>query len=284
MKFSLFRYLSFGYGLLLCAPAYAASSTTAAQPATSLPPTRVIDLGGGVTMEFVLIPAGSFEMGGDPNFSDGDETPQHRVTLTRPFYLGRTEVTQEQWAAIMGSSPSKFQGARLPVETVSWSDCQRFMRGASEKTGVRFALPTEAQWEFACRAGTSTRWSFGDEETALGNHAWIQLNAHGSTHPVQTKPLNPWGLADMYGNVWEWCADWYSMHYPAEAQVDPKGPATGDARVLRGGAWGDDATSARSTYRNSMGPDQRTPGAGFRCALLLEPEPATEVHSEPPKS
>lgn len=246
------------------------SAAVSAMGAT-LPRTVVLGLGPGVTMSFVLIEAGSFVMGSDPNFSDGDETPAHRVTLTQPFYLGECEVTQEQWVAVMGANPSKFRGARNPVENVSWTDCQRFLTKLSRQAGRDVRLPTEAQWEYACRAGTTTRWYFGDDEAALPRYAWCGSNAKGTTHSVATRPANPWGLHDLYGNVWEWCADWYARHYFPDDAIDPTGPATGDARVLRGGAWGDSAEQIRSGYRNSMGPGEHNAGAGFRCVLIINP-------------
>lgn len=235
----------------------------------SAPRLEAVDLGGGVKMELVLIAPGRFTMGSGPDAGERDETPAHQVTISRPFYLGQYEVTQAQWNAIMDSNPSRHRGAKLPVEDVSWNDCQRFLRKLSAKTGRQFVLPTEAQWEFACRAGTTTPWYFGDRETALPDHGWVGANAQGRTHPVGMKPPNPWGLHDLYGNVWEWVADWYANPYPTGDAIDPAGPATGTARVLRGGAWGDDAWQARSAYRNSMGPDQGNPGSGFRCLMLV---------------
>ncbi len=243
----------------------AALRVAAAEP----PAAASIDLGGGVSMEFVLIAPGKFVMGSEPDAGERDETPAHRVVITRAFYLGKYEVTQRQWTAVMGDNPSQFQGASLPVDSVSWDDTQRFLGQLAAKTKRQFALPTEAQWEFACRAGTSTHWYFGENETALPEHAWVGANARQRTHAVGGKPANPWGVCDLYGNVWEWCADWYANPYPAAEAVDPAGPATGAARVLRGGAWGDDASLARSAYRNSMGPNQRNRGTGFRCVLLL---------------
>ncbi len=242
--------------------------------AASLPANVTLNLGSGVTMDFVLIPAGTFLMGSGPDVGDSDETPQHRVTIAQPFYLGCCEVTQRQWTELIGSNPSRFPGATRPVENVSWNDCQRFLAALAKKTGRAAALPTEAQWEYACRAGSTTRWYFGDDERAIGAHAWVGANAHGATHAVGTKPPNAWGVYDLCGNVWEWCADWYGRPDPATVAIDPVGPAAGTARVLRGGAWGDDANQARSAYRNSMGPDQHNPGTGFRCVLLTGAAPS----------
>jgi formylglycine-generating enzyme required for sulfatase activity len=232
---------------------------------------ETIDLGDGVRMEFVLIPSGSFLMGSEENRGDGDESPVHRVTLTQPFYLGLYEVTQEQWEKIMGGNPSKFKGAKLPVDSVSWHDCQRFLVRLSEKTGRKFVLPTEAQWEYACGAGATTPWNFGDQETLVKERAWMGESSGGTTHPVGMKSPNAWGLHDMHGNVWEWCADWYAKHAYAGGEVkDPRGPATGESRVLRGGGWGEDADHVRSACRNCNGPDGANQGTGLRCVMLVE--------------
>jgi formylglycine-generating enzyme required for sulfatase activity len=233
------------------------------------PKTVTVDLGRGVAMEFVLIPAGSFVMGSDEHTGEGDESPAHRVTVSRPFYLGKTEVTQEQWTAVMGDNPSAFRGAKLPVEHVSWNDCQRFIAKLSAKAGRSFALPTEAQWEYACRGGTTTPWSFGKHESAAGDHAWLGENSGGGTHPVATKASNAWGLHDMHGNVWEWCSDWYAKHaYDDKNVIDPTGPAAATgSRVLRGGAWGDAPEGVRSAVRNCLSPAETHDGIGFRCVM-----------------
>ena len=154
--------------------------------------TESIDLGGGARMELVLVRPGSFTMGSDTGSSD--EKPVHKVTLTKPFYLGKFEVTQEQWQSVMGSNPSNFKGPKLPVEQVSWNDCQSFLAKLQEKTGRKFALPTEAQWEYACRAGTTTSYSFGDGDASLAEYAWYSPNSASSTHPAGEKKPNPWAL------------------------------------------------------------------------------------------
>jgi formylglycine-generating enzyme required for sulfatase activity len=255
---------------------------SAAPAAPPNPHQLVLKLGDGATMTFVLIPSGRFLMGSDPAFSDGDETPQREVTLAKAFYLGITEVTQAQWTAVLHGNPSHFPGADRPVENVSWNDCQQFLQAASALTKRTLRLPTEAEWEYACRAGTTGRWYFGEHEQPLAQHAWYTVNADGATHPVRSLKANPWGLYDVYGNVWEWCADWYSPHYPAQAETDPTGAARGDARVLRGGAWGDDDTVVRTGYRNSMGPDTRNSGAGLRCLLEIAPPGSSSSKAERP--
>jgi formylglycine-generating enzyme required for sulfatase activity len=240
-------------------------------------PVRHIALGDGVEMTFVLIPAGSFSMGSDEEAGDGDESPVHAVRISRPFYFGRCEVTQAQWEKIMGANPGRFISADLPVDSVSWNDAQVFVAALSRKTGHTYALPTEAQWEYACRAGTTTPWSFGGPPAAAGDFAWWAENADGRTHVVETKKPNPWGLYDMHGNVWEWCADWYAKHtYSKTGAVDPRGPAAGESRVLRGGAWGDQPDGMRSATRNCNGPDGANDGIGLRVVLMIpEAEPGT---------
>jgi formylglycine-generating enzyme required for sulfatase activity len=194
-----------------------------------------------------------------------------RVTLTQPFWLGRTEVTQAQWVAVMGSNPSEFKGESLPVENMSWDDAMEFCRKltAQEKqagrlpAGYAFTLPTEAQWEYACRAGTTGDYA-GDPDAM----AWYNNNSGGTTHPIGTKQANAWGLADMHGNVFEWCRDWYG-NYPGGAVTDPKGAASGSFRVSRGGSWYFEASFARSAFRNSNSSAYRLYRVGFRPALGL---------------
>lgn len=232
--------------------------------------TETIDIGKGVNMEFVLINPGTFTMGSSLQTGDGDEGPEHKVTITKPYYMGKYEVTEEQWEALMGSNPGHFIGEKNPVDNVSYKDCEIFLDKLSQKTGHKFVLPTEAQWEFACRAGTNTRWSFGDNESLLEKYAWYQDNSNKTTHPVGEKQPNPYGLYDMYGNVQEWCADWYANPYEKADAKDPLGPNSGASKVLRGGAWGDDISMIRSSYRNCNGAEGKTPGIGFRCAMLSD--------------
>jgi formylglycine-generating enzyme required for sulfatase activity len=208
-------------------------------------------LGGGVVLELTRIPAGSFEMGNSQG--EADEKPVHHVTIGKPFYLGKFEVTQEQWVAVMGGNPSHFRGAKNPVDRVSWDACQEFIKRLNDKfaaAGVTFSLPTEAQWEYACRAGSTSQFSFGDQQATLGDYGWFEGNSGGQTHPVGQKKPNAWGLYDMHGNVWEWTRDWYDGKYYHESPAkDPTGPTAVTSRVLRGGSWSDPAPYCRSSYR-----------------------------------
>ena len=189
------------------------------------------------------------------------------MTITKPFYLGKYEVTQEQWEAVMGSNPSNFKGPKNPVEQVSWDDCQEFLDKLNAKAGGqggKFVLPTEAQWEYACRAGSTGKFCFGDDEKQLGEYAWYDENSDSKTHPVGEKKPNAWGLYDMHGNVWEWCQDWYGA-YGAEAVDDPSGPTTGSGRVFRGGGWNNAAGAAgRRTATASARVPVRRPGLACR--------------------
>jgi formylglycine-generating enzyme required for sulfatase activity len=251
-----------------------------AQPHVAVQPREehTLDMGDGLTMTFVSIPAGSFVMGSPANMPNADpcERPAHRVTISKPFFLGKPRVTQPQWQAIMGETPSHFRGATHPVDGVEWSDCQVFVAKMNEKFGgprVRFSLPTEAQWEYACRAGTTTQYSFGDGEAALDEHAWWGKNAGGTTHPVGQKKPNPWGLYDMHGHLWQWCADCFEAdYYERSPAVDPPGPASGVSHVLRGGQWnGYDVNFCRSAFRNSR-PMHRSDNYGCRIVMTLRPD------------
>jgi len=196
------------------------------------------------------------------------EGPQHEVTLSKPFYVGVTEVTQAQYQAIMGMNPSKFKGATNPAEMVSWDDATEFCKKLSEKTRQAVRLPTEAEWEYACRAGTATAFSFGDADSALGDYAWYGANSGDKTQPVGQKKPNAWGLYDMHGSVWEWCADWHG-NYPKGAVTDPQGPASGMFRVLRGGCWRLLPKSCRSAYRYFSSPGGRFFIFGFRVVASV---------------
>ena len=217
--------------------------------------------------KMVYIPAGEFTMGSPDNEKDRSaiEGPQHRVTITPPFYMGMYEVTQAQWQAVMGSNPSSFKGGNLPVESVSWNDCQEFIKKLNTLGQGIFRLPTEAEWEYACRAGTVTRFYWGDDNdySQIGQYAWYSSNSGSQTHEVGKKLPNAWGLFDMSGNVWEWCQDWYS-DYTSDRQTDPQGPSTGSYKVFRGGSWGNDPGYCSSAHRNSNNPDYRGNSVGFR--------------------
>jgi formylglycine-generating enzyme required for sulfatase activity len=242
-----------------------AADTKANAVAAKPPKTLTNSIG----MKFVEIPAGTFLMGS----ADGEsaEQPVHEVTITTPYYLGVTEVTNGQWLAVMGDVPSEWKNADLPVENVSWEDavafCSRLSGLAAERqAGREYRLPTEAEWEYACRAGTTTEYSFGDDASLLGDFAWFDDNSGLQTHPFGQKRPNGWGLYDMHGNVWEWCSDW-DGDYAAGAVRDPKGPASGSARVLRGGSWLSTAGNCRSADRRRVNPSYRRSSYGFRLAL-----------------
>jgi formylglycine-generating enzyme required for sulfatase activity len=222
-------------------------------------------------MTFVLIPAGTFQMGSPPGEAGRfDDERRHQVTISRPFYLQTTQVTQGQWERVMGHNPSFFKkcGKDCPVERVSWHDAQAFIARLNhmEKTD-EYTLPTEAEWEYACRAGSTTRFSFGDDAAKLGDYAWHGGNSGGTPRPVGQKKPNAWGLYDMHGNVWEWCLDWYGP-YPDRPVTDPTGPDVGQFRVLRGGSWDfgylDLFRCARCNY--SFRPTDRYDRRGFRVA------------------
>jgi len=221
-------------------------------------------------IEFVQIKPGEFTMGCSPGESEcePDESPTHRVRITRSFQIGKYEVTQEQWQAVMGSNPSYFRGATLPVEQVSWNDVQGFLQRLNGRNdGFRYRLPTEAEWEYAARAGTTDKyggWS------PLGDVAWYGDNSRNQPHPVGEKRPNAWGLYDMLGNVWEWCQDWYAGYSSGTAD-NPTGPASGSFRILRGGSWSVGARYERVSDRVRDGPGVRYNNFGFRC--VREPIP-----------
>jgi formylglycine-generating enzyme required for sulfatase activity len=214
-------------------------------------------------MEFVLIPAGEFQMGSTEG--DEDERPVHTVRIGRPFYLGKYEVTQAQWEAVMGNNPSRFTGdPNRPVENGSWEEVQEFIRKLNAReSGTTYRLPTEAEWEYAARAGSTTAYSFESDSSRLGEYAWYADNSSSTTHPVGQRKPNAWGLYDVHGNVREWVQDWYGK-YPAETVTDPQGPSSGSDRVLRGGGWNSVARRCRSAYRRSAKPVDTGGDLGFR--------------------
>ena len=226
------------------------------------------DLGKDVKLEMVLIPSGTFMMGSPKSEVGGwDKETQHEVTLTKPFYMGKYEVTQEQWEAVMGNNPSrKTKVAKLPVTDVSWEDCQKFIKKLNENTDGGYRLPTEAEWEYACRAGTKTEYSFGANITP--QDANYDDSKIGKPVAVGSYRPNAFGLYDMHGNVWEWCEDWYE-EYPEGAVTDPEGPEKGYFRVLRGGSFAYGASVARSSLRIGDAPSDRDITGGFRLARAL---------------
>ena len=257
------------------APALAAGVILAAGPAAAAAPapngakTHTNSIG----VEFVLIPAGTFQMGcSSDKECDVDKKPRHRVTISKPFYLGKYEVTQKQWEAVMGNNPSKFKGPDLPVERVSWNDAQEFIKRLNAMEGhKRYRLPTEAEWEYAARAGSETAYSFGDSVESLKNYAWYKANSGMKTHPVGKKRPNPWGLYDMHGNVWEWVGDWFGKkQYADGSAVDPVGPDKGKDRVLRGGSWDYVAKYCRSSHRDYDKPTLTVSNDGFRLLMTAE--------------
>ncbi len=231
---------------------------------------HTIMLPGRVPLEMVWIEPGTFMMGAYPDEQDSfdEEFPQHQVSLTHGFWMGKYTVTQAQWKAVVGSNPSLDLGANRPVVSVSWDDCQVFAAALNATTGEKFRFPTEAEWEYACRAGTTTRFYWGDDPSysAIANYAWYDGIADGKGHKeVGGKLPNAWGLYDMIGNVSEWCQDWYG-DYSAGSVTDPKGPANGDYRVQRGGSYSSAHWYCRSAYRNSNEPEFAYRGFGFRLA------------------
>jgi formylglycine-generating enzyme required for sulfatase activity len=233
-----------------------------ARPSSNMPRMRTNQAG----IKFVLIPAGSFMMGSTNG--EADEKPVHQVTISQAFYMGRYEVTQGQWQAVMGSNPSHFKdcGGNCPVEEVSWDDAQDFINKLNENNdGFKYRLPTEAEWEYACRAGTT-----GDYAGNLKKMAWYLINSGFKTHPVGGKQPNGFGLYDMHGNVSEWCQDWYDEDYYASSPAtDPQGPSSGHRRVLRGGEWQLLPTDLRSACRSDLMPDYRLNLDGFRVVTML---------------
>lgn len=268
-----------------------------------------VEMTDSIGIKFMLIPPGEFDMGSSKQEaaklleqwqgkaphelafvtrSLAAETPQHRVRITKAFYLGRCEVTQAQYEKVMGENPSKYAATGTgkkfvvgldtsahPVDRASWNDATAFCRKLNElpqeqAAHAGYRLPTEAEWEYGCRAGTTTRWYWGDDEAAKKNHAWMTID--GVTHPVGQLSPNPWGLYDMHGNVVEWCQDFFGREYYATSKLDdPPGPAAGVDRVCRGGCWHFNTFRARSSFRDAGGPDLRHDGRyGFRLVRSVK--------------
>jgi len=218
-------------------------------------------------MELILVPPGTFDMGSDKG--EREEKPVHKVTLQKAFYIGKYLVTQEQWEAIMGANPSEFNDPKKPVEMVSWNGCRDFIAKLREKGGRKFSLPSEAEWEYACRAGSTTEFCYGDDPAGLGEYAWYGGNSGGTTHVVGQKKPNQFGLFDMHGNVWEWCEDvWHDSYEGAPTDGSPRVEGGNQGfRVLRGGSWFYNPSRCRSADRNRL--DPRSGGNSFGCRVVL---------------
>lgn len=246
----------------------ASSTTGTSGPAPAVPPS-IETLTNSIGIRFNLCRSGSFTMGYANGL--GAESPPHAVAITKPFYIGIFEVTNAQWKQVMGSVPSKWKEDAHPVEQVSWEEAVEFCRKLSalpeeRNAGRVYRLPTEAEWEYACRAGTTTKFSFGDDEKLFGDYGWFGDNSGKQTHPVGQKEPNAWGLYDMHGNVLEWCSDWNGI-YPDGEVTNPQGPSSGSDRVVRGGCWLSSAWICRSALRYWDDPSRRIYSLGFRLAL-----------------
>ena len=266
-KTGTFRFVTVGFGLLFVVAALVGCGKPLENPSTNLKNELTIDLGNGLSMEFVLIQPGTFLMG--TTKSDGASAgakPQHKVTISKPFYLGKYMVTQEQWQSLMGNNPSPHKEAKCPVEVI-WNDCQRFLAKLQEKApGMNFCLPTEAQWEYACRAGSTGDYCYGDGIANLGEYAWYIDNSGLKPHPVGLKKPNAWGLYDMHGNVLEWCADWFGEDYYAHSpSKDPQGPSSGKSKITRGGSCRLIPAFVRSSFRLYGLPSD---GCGLRVCIV----------------
>lgn len=221
--------------------------------------------------DFVLIEPGTFIMGSDDSLAYPDEQPVHQVTLTHPFYMGKTEVTQAQWTAVMEHNPSEFRGNSRPVDNIGPPDIQAFLTALNEAADCNacYRLPTEAEWEYAARAGSQSIYSFGNNPDSLLDYAWFSKNAEYKTHPVGQKKPNAWGMYDMHGNVYEWVQDHYGP-YPTTQAIDPTGPPEGKDIVLRGGSWTDAERELRVTYRDYYAPSHHHNFFGFRIVKISE--------------
>lgn len=240
----------------------------------------ITEMTNSIGIRLVLIPKGTFQMGSPTGERGADyDESQHEVTISKDYYLGVTEVTQGQYEKVMGTNPSYFQkdvigntdSSKYPVDRVSWEEAVKFCRHLSEmaeekEAGRVYRLPTEAEWEYACRAGSKSAFGHGDDRRSLDDYAWHSSNSGGRTHAVGGKKPNALGLFDMHGNLWEWCSDWYA-DYPKGSVIDPIGSSEGSKRVYRGGSWNSEDTICRSANRRSYPPSSRFIYNGFRLAL-----------------
>ena len=250
------------------------SAPAQTKKSSELPKTITNSIG----MKFVLIPAGTFTMGSAYSEASDDEKPQHSVTITKPFYMGVYEVTQGQWEAVTGNNPAHFNAERPgvtdssnhPVETVSWEDAQAYAMALTDMDGRSYRLPTEAEWEYAARAGSTTIYPGGNYAEKLGDYAWYIKNSDKKTHPVGQKLPNAWGLYDMHGNASEWVQDWFTL-YTADSVSDPSGRQTGDYRVIRGGCWDCQAVSCLAAFRSGIGrPSYSSNFLGLRLVIEIK--------------
>ena len=239
-----------------------------AQPTVANSDNISIPVKDGISIDMVRVEAGTFKMGATAEMKNPWvlEKPTHKVTLTNDYYIGKYEVTQALWQAVMGSNPSYFKGDNLPVEQVSWNDCQEFLSKLNRITGKTFRLPTEAEWEYAARGGKKSRGCQYSGSNNLSDVAWYWDNSGSKTHAVGSKQSNELGIYDMSGNVWEWCQDWHGR-YSKSSQTNPTGATSGSGRVSRGGCWIGDAGLCRSSYRSDDAPDDRNSDLGLRLVL-----------------
>jgi formylglycine-generating enzyme required for sulfatase activity len=260
-----------------------APSIVRAQPgsAPASGPAMTLDLGNGVAMKLVRIPAGKFIMGSLVSVADRDGEVQHEVTISKPFYMGTYDVTVDQYAQFIkqtGQShtdPSFPQTGDHPVVNVTWEDARAFCQWLAKKTGKSVDLPSEAQWEYACRAGSTSQYYFADDEAKLGDYAWFSGNNINATHPVGQKKPNAWGLYDMHGNVWQWCLDCFERDYPSTPATDPSGPTKdekGANRVLRGGSFRSAPKGCRSARRAGFLSTNSDECFGFRVVVTAPDE------------
>ena len=244
------------------------ASSSVASGASLSGNTIIIPVKDGISIDMIRVEAGTFTMGATTEMKDpwDDEKPTHQVTLTNDYYIGKYEVTQALWKAVMGKNPSNFKGDNLPVEEVSWNDCQKFISKLNSITGKTFRLPTEAEWEYAARGGKKSRGYQYSGSNNLSDVAWYTDNSGSKTHTVGSKQANELGIYDMSGNVYEWCQDWKGS-YSSSSQVNPTGDNSGSDRVYRGGSWNNTARSCRSSYRCNYAPGYRYFNLGLRLVL-----------------